>query len=70
MSDSNTASDRMVEEHAGKNVRSIRQPVCVLPDAMVQQFLLDVIEQASFSGKITEHVSAVKHLLRTAQIAE
>lgn len=69
MSDSNTASDRMVEEHAGENVRSIRQPTCVLPDAVVQQFLIDVIEQTSFNGKIAENIAAVKHMLRTAKIA-
>lgn len=69
MDQGNTASDRAMETVAGENVHSLRQPVCVLPDAMVQQFLLEVIEQTSFPGKMTEHVSAVKHLLRTAQIA-
>ena len=69
MTEGNTASDRMVEAQTGENVRSIRQPVCVLPDEMIQQFLIDVIEQTSFTGKIAENVAAVKHMLRTAQIA-
>jgi hypothetical protein len=69
MDNLNTASDRMVEAQSNGNVHSLRNPSCVLPDAIVQQFLLDVIEQTSFPGKLTEHVSAVKHMLRTAQIA-
>lgn len=69
MDNINTTSDRMVETQAAGNIHSLRNPSCVLPDAIVQQFLLDVIEQTAFPGKITEQVSAVKHLLRNAQIA-
>lgn len=42
--------------------------VCVLPHPDVQKFLLDLIEQSTFQGKMVEFVSGIKELLRTAEI--
>lgn len=65
----NTASDRSAEIMAAGNVQAIKAPVCVLPDAQIQRFLLDVIDNTPFKGDIVESVAAIKHVLRTAQIS-
>lgn len=43
-------------------------PRCVLPHPDVQRFLLETIESSSYSGKMSEFVSQVKHLIKTATI--
>lgn len=43
---------------------------CVLPHQDVQKFLLDVIEQSNFPGRLVEFVSGVKELLKTAHILD
>jgi hypothetical protein len=44
-------------------------PQCVLPHEDVQRFLLELIEQSTFKGNMTEFVTAVKNTLREATIA-
>lgn len=65
MSDMQTASDLMVE-------RQIKpesfEPDCVLPHADVQKFLLELIEQATFQGRMVEFVSSVKNVIKSAKI--
>lgn len=56
----NTASDRMVERQETAD--------CVLPDANVQKFLLDVLDQASFPGKMALFVAQVQATLRAAVV--
>ena len=54
----NTASDRMAE----------RQAACSLPDANVQRFLLDVLDQQAFPGKLAAYVVQVLEMLRSADL--
>jgi hypothetical protein len=42
---------------------------CVLPHKDVQRFLLDVIEQSNFPGKLVEFVSGVKDVIKNAAIS-
>lgn len=56
--DENTASDRMEN----------RRIEATLPDAGVQQFLLNVIDQTAFPGKMAEYVANVKALVAAARI--
>ena len=43
-------------------------PACVLPTTDVQKFLLEVIDQTNFPGKMAEFVAQVKALLTNAEI--
>ena len=43
-------------------------PVCALPHEDVQKFLLEVIDQTNFPGKMAEFVAQVKALLASAEI--
>ncbi len=54
----NTASERMVERQETAD--------CVLPDENVQKFLLDVIDQTAFPGKMAIFVAQVQAMLRAA----
>jgi hypothetical protein len=56
----NTASDRMVERQETAD--------CVLPDANVQKFLLDVLDQTSFPGKMAVFVAQVQATIRAAVV--
>lgn len=67
MSDAQTASDLMVERQI--NPKS-SLPNCVLPHPDVQKFLLELIDQASFQGRMVEFVSSVKEIIKTATIRE
>lgn len=41
---------------------------CLLPDANIQKFLLDVLDQTNFPGKMSEFVSHVKDVLAKATL--
>lgn len=56
----NTASERMVERQEAAD--------CMLPDENVQKFLLDVIDQTSFPGKMALFVAQVQATLRAAVV--
>lgn len=43
---------------------------CTLPHKDVQQFLLEVIAQTNFPGKLSEFVSQVKLVLTNAEIPD
>jgi hypothetical protein len=43
-------------------------PVCTLPHEDVQKFLLEIIDQTNFPGKMAEFVAQVKALLTNAEI--
>ncbi len=60
MENAQTASDLT----AGNNVN------CVLPHKDVQKFLIELIEQSTFQGRMVEFVSGVKELIKTATIRE
>lgn len=44
------------------------EPTCILPHPDVQRFLLELIDQSSFKGQMSEFVSGVKEVIRTAEI--
>jgi len=67
MSDTQTASDLMVERQMNPK---LSLPNCVLPHSDVQKFLLELIDQASFQGRMVEFVSGVKDIIKTATIRE
>ena len=46
----------------------ITEPTCVLPNETVQKFLLEVIDQTNFPGKMSEFVSQVKDVLSKATL--
>lgn len=58
-----TASELMMQ-----NKMEAEKPVCVLPNETVKKFLLDVIDQTSFPGKMSEFVVSVKNLLSSSTI--
>ena len=43
-------------------------PVCVLPNKTMQTFLLELIEQSNFPGRMAEFVMNVKGVLRDAEL--
>lgn len=65
MSDMQTASDLMIDRQI--NQESF-EPNCVLPHTDVQKFLLELIEQATFQGRMVEFVSSVKNVIKNAAI--
>lgn len=44
------------------------QATCVLPHPDVQRFLLDLIDESTFKGQMSEFVASVKQVLRTAEV--
>lgn len=67
MSESLTASDRMLEQKMNPSaVDGIA--VCVLPHRDVQRFLIDLIDQTNFKGSMLEFVLFVKQTISAAQI--
>ena len=63
MENAQPPSDLMVErQHNDVN--------CVLPHKDVQKFLIELIEQSTFQGRMVEFVSGVKELIKTATIRE
>jgi hypothetical protein len=62
MNEPQTASELMMQSQMPK------EPMCVLPHKDVQQFLLDLIEQSNFPGKMIEFVHGVKNIIKDAQI--
>lgn len=62
---SNTASDLLVERQSDVMAQI---PECILPHQDVQKFLLELIDQTSFQGKMAEFVSGVKSLIKNAAI--
>ena len=41
---------------------------CLLPNETIQKFLLDVVDQTNFPGKMSEFVSQVKDVLKQATL--
>jgi hypothetical protein len=76
MAEPQTASDLMMHnrdqaQRARENQNTFRiqdEPEMVLPNAEVQRFLLDILQQASFPGRISEFVSHVKQLVQSARL--
>lgn len=62
MNEPKTASELMMQNQISK------QPPCVLPNKTVQTFLLELIEQSTFPGKMVEFVTDVKTLLHEASL--
>ena len=67
-----TASELMLnyqfERHNALSRDSL--PDCVLPSETVKKFLLDVIDQTNFPGKMTLFVVQVKELISSAEIKQ
>ena len=63
MNEPQTASELMMESQV-----ATVQPACVLPNTDMQAFLLDVIQQTSFPGKMVEFVAHVKAQISHAKI--
>lgn len=64
MNEPQTSSELMMQS------QMMQDPLCVLPSEDMRRFLLEVIETASLPGRISEFVSGVKQILKTAQIKE
>lgn len=64
MNDPQIASEFLVQNQMSK------QPLCVLPNKTVQTFLLELIEQSNFPGRMAEFVGDVKSLLRDAALSD
>jgi hypothetical protein len=62
MKEPQTASELMMQNQLPK------EPLCVLPHKEVQQFLLELVDQSNFPGKLVEFVASVKNVLKNAQI--
>jgi hypothetical protein len=65
MSNTQTSSDLMVKQQI--NSESTLSD-CVLPHTDIQKFLLELIDQASFQGRMVEFVSNVKNVIKFAKI--
>jgi len=63
MNEPQTASELMLQN-------KIHEAPCVLLRRDVQKFLLDVIDQTNFSGKMAEYVSEIKAMLNNAEIRQ
>jgi hypothetical protein len=64
-----TASELMLQNQLSHACEAeFVKPKCALPNETVQKFLLDVIDQTSFPGKMSEFVVGVKKLLSSADI--
>jgi hypothetical protein len=62
MNDPQTASELMMQSQ-------IKKPAeFVLPSTSVQKFLVELIEQSNFPGRMSEFVSGVKYHLANAEI--
>lgn len=59
-----TASELMMQNQIAA------QPICVLPNKTTQTFLLELIEQSNFPGRMAEFVGNAKYILRSAEIVE
>jgi hypothetical protein len=62
MKEPQTASELMMQNQLPK------EPLCVLPHKEVQQFLLELVDQSNFPGKLVEFVASVKSVLKNAHI--
>jgi hypothetical protein len=62
MKEPQTASELMMQNQLPK------EPLCVLPHKEVQQFLLELVDQSNFPGKLVEFVASVKNVLKNAHI--
>ena len=62
MKEPQTASELMMQNKLPK------EPLCVLPHMEVQQFLLELVDQSNFPGKLVEFVASVKSVLKNAHI--
>lgn len=66
-----TASELMfnsqLEQHELASKESL--PDCVLPSETVKKFLIDVIDQTNFPGKMSLFVVQVKELLNSATLS-
>lgn len=64
MNEPQTASELMMQNQMPK------QPLCALPNKTVQTFLLELIDQSNFPGRMVEFVGEVKSLLRDAALSD
>jgi hypothetical protein len=64
MNEPQTASELMMQNQMPK------QPLCALPNKTVQTFLLELIDQSNFPGRMAEFVGDVKSLLRDAALPD
>lgn len=67
-----TASELMLNSQIERNEATSRDllPDCVLPSETVKKFLLEVIDQTNFPGKMSLFVVQVKELLNSAEIKQ
>lgn len=69
MSEPQTASELMLENQLAAVNRAKSAPGVVLPNADVQKFLFDVLNQTNFPGSMVEFVADVKRQIAGASIA-
>lgn len=62
MNEPQTSSELMMQSQLKQ------EPKCVLPSREIQSFLLQVINQNDFPGRLSEFVSHVKRTLESADI--
>lgn len=65
-----TASELMLNSQLEQQELASKEsfPDCVLPSETVKRFLLDVIDQTNFPGKMSLFVVQVKELLNSATL--
>lgn len=68
MSEPQTASELMLQNQLAATVQQNR-PSVVLPNADVQKFLFEVLNQTNFPGSMVEFVADVKRQIADATIA-
>lgn len=59
-----TPSDIMMQ-----SVAAAQTPTCVLPSKDIQKFLLELIDQTNFPGKLAEFVAHTKQQIQNATLA-
>ena len=68
MNEPQTASELMLQNQLTSSMPKA-QPGVVLPNAEVQKFLFDVLNQTNFPGSMVEFVADVKRQIAGASIA-
>ena len=66
-----TASESMLNTQLEQQELAPKEslPSCVLPSETVKKFLIDVIDQTNFPGKMSLFVVQVKELLNSATLS-
>lgn len=62
MNEPQTSSELMMQNQMQQ------EPPCVLPNQAMQQFLIELMDQSNFPGKMVEFVSSVKDVIKSAKI--